>query len=477
MFRGDAQPHIAGKAGGQGAAHLARVVGQDADGADQVGPQAQRRVHALADDVGGQPGARLGLNPRVGDFRLGQPAAAVADVDLEFFGARMAGDAAHRHAIRAQLGHAGLAEVRDDIRRQIARGIVHFIQQLFLDGAGIDHAAGAVRLADDELAVGVDLGYREAGGVHVGHVLQARYAEVAARHLQAAFQHVAGHGGASQAGPVVQAPAEVGKRGAKGERGIRHAARHHDLGARGQRLRDFGRAQVGVGADHIQSVQRAGQALPQQIALRRAGQRVAVHHRDAGRGQPLLAREFGDAPGGANRVGGPEVADNADAMAQAFAEHRPDQLIQQRLIAACRVVVAGQLRQRQRALGQRFEDQRAAAARGQRAHHGRGAVAAVSGKTGGAADEQGRLRHGESGSVLEIGVRNHYRHSRMISKIERSDQFIEKSHESVCPPAARFRGPGRRKALHASGPTLPSDAAGLQRLDPAAGRQRRPAPL
>ncbi|KAG1380714.1 hypothetical protein G6F59_017962 [Rhizopus arrhizus] len=60
---------------------------------------------------------------------------------------------------------------------------------------------------------------------------------------------------------------------------------------------------------------------------------------------------------------------------------------------AAGIVIAGQLGQRQRALGQGFENQRAAALGGQRAHHRGGAVAAVAGEAGGAADKQGRLRH------------------------------------------------------------------------------------
>ncbi|MNT50014.1 hypothetical protein D3C72_1869060 [compost metagenome] len=128
-------------------------------------------------------------------------------------------------------------------------------------------------------------------------------------------------------------------------------------------------------------------------------QRVAVHDGDAGRGQALFAGQLGDAPGGCGRIGRAEIADDADTMAQAIGQDGADQFVQQRLIAAPRVFIAGQLRQRQGALGQRFEDERAAALGGQGAHHGRGAVAAVAGKTGGAAYEQGRLRHGRSRHV------------------------------------------------------------------------------
>ena len=80
----------------------------------------------------------------------------------------MTGDALHRHAVGAQLDHAGLAQVGGHVRRQIAGGIVDFVQQLFLGRAGIDHAAGAVGLADDELPIGLDLGDGEAGWCRSG---------------------------------------------------------------------------------------------------------------------------------------------------------------------------------------------------------------------------------------------------------------------------------------------------------------------
>ncbi|KAG1441810.1 hypothetical protein G6F57_018603 [Rhizopus arrhizus] len=192
---------------------------------------------------------------------------------------------------------------------------MHFVQQLLFDGAGVHRAAGAGGLADNEFAVRMDFGDGESRRVHVGHLFQARHAEIAARDLQSAFQHVARHGGAAQAGPVSRIPAKVRHCRSQCQGGVRHAACHDDLRAGGQGLRDFRRTQIGRGANHLLSFQRRAQAFLQQGALRRRIQGVAMHHRDLRHGQPLLARDCGNAPGCRGRVCGAEIADDVDAMA------------------------------------------------------------------------------------------------------------------------------------------------------------------
>lgn len=144
---------------------------------------------------------------------------------------------------------------------------------------------------------------------------------------------------------------------------------------------------------------------------------------DARRGQAALGGQGRDTPRGGGRIGRAEIADDADVVAQAVAQHRAHQVVQQGLVARLGVLVAGQLRQRQRALGQRFENQCAAAARGQRAHHRRGAIGAVAGKTGRASDQAGRGRGGHGGRLpgawrlCRLGW-PHYRQRVLIRKIE-----------------------------------------------------------
>ncbi|MNT28018.1 hypothetical protein D3C72_1636730 [compost metagenome] len=144
------------------------------------------------------------------------------------------------------------------------------------------------------------------------------------------------------------------------------------------------------------SGQRVAQAFLQQGALFGCVQGIAMNDGNAWHGQALFTRDGGNAPGGGQRVGRAKVADDVDAVTQAVRQHRRHQLVQQRFIAAIGVVVARQLRQRQRAFGKRFEDKRAAALGGQGAHHGGSTIASVARKARGAADKQGRLRHERS---------------------------------------------------------------------------------
>ena len=118
-----------------------------------------------------------------------------------------------------------------------------------------------------------------------------------------------------------------------------------------------------------------------------------MHHRDARCAQAQFAGQGADAPRGAGRIGGAEVADDAHAVLQAQAQHRAQQVVEQRLVAALGVAAACQLGQRQGALGQRLENQhRRAAAGDQRIHHRQRRIGAVTGEAGRAADAQGRVR-------------------------------------------------------------------------------------
>ncbi len=104
-------------------------------------------------------------------------------------------------------------------------------------------------------------------------------------------------------------------------------------------------------------VERRTETLAQRSAVLLARYVVAVDDGDARRGQAEFVRQRVDAQGGAPRVGGAEVADDAHAVPQAAREHRAQQFVEQRLVAGRRVLPACQLGQRQRALGECLEDQ------------------------------------------------------------------------------------------------------------------------
>jgi hypothetical protein len=94
-------------------------------------------------------------------------------------------------------------------------------------------------------------------------------------------------------------------------------------------------------------------------------------------------------PRGARRIGGAEVAHDADAVREALAEDGPEHVVEERFVATVRIRAARELRQRERALGERFEhEHRGLPEPGERIDHGTRRVGAVAGETGGATDEK-----------------------------------------------------------------------------------------
>ncbi|MNT08307.1 hypothetical protein D3C72_1430460 [compost metagenome] len=232
--------------------------------------------------------------------------------------------------------------------------------------------------------------------MHVRHVLHARIGKVAAADLGAAFEQVAGHGGGGQAVPVVPGPAEVRHGRPHGQGGVGHAAADHDLRAVAQGIGNAARADIGVGADKARFREGRAHDAAQHGAAGVVREVVPLHHGHAGRFEPKLRRQRADAPRRRARVGRAKVADDGDAVGQAQAEYGRQELVEQRLVAVLGIAAPRQLRQRQRAFGQRLENQRRRATGGnQRAHHGQGGIGAVAGEAGAGADQQGSS-HGRS---------------------------------------------------------------------------------
>ena len=80
-----------------------------------------------------------------------------------------------------------------------------------------------------------------------------------------------------------------------------------------ERVGDRLGAEVGIGRDDAQAVPRAPSAAASASRCGGAAEVVAFDDRDARRAQPEFARQRVDAPRRALRVGGAEVADDADA--------------------------------------------------------------------------------------------------------------------------------------------------------------------
>jgi hypothetical protein len=325
----------------------------------------------------------------------------------------MAADAFEPDAIGAQLDDARFAQIGDHIGREVGRGVVHFVEDLLDHGVRVDPPAGTRRLGDRAVAVGVDLGDRIADMGEVGDVLVARVGVVAARDLRAAFEQVAGHGRAREPVPVVAAPAEVGERGTDGKRRVGDAAGDDDVGAGEQRVGDRIGAEVGVRADHRLhdgvDVGAGAERSAKQRSLRSRTEVVAFDDGDPRRLHAELGGEGSDAPRRAARVGGAEVADDADAVIEAARQHRPQQVIEERLVASVGIAPARQLGQRERALGERLEDQERRPAGGdERVDHRARGVGAVAGEAGGAADAKGDGggRHGATLGKADRSVKS-----------------------------------------------------------------------
>ncbi|CPI55145.1 Uncharacterised protein [Bordetella pertussis] len=272
-----------------------------------------------------------------------------------------------------------------------------FVEQLLDDGGLVDQAARAIGFADDAMAVLVDLGDWEADLLQPGHVLVAGVGVVAAADLRAAFEQMPGHGGAPDAVPVVGLPAEIGHRGAHRQRRVRHAAAHHDFRAMVQRVANLFASQIGIGADDAGGIVLLAQVLGQHAGMLRAGDIVALDHRDARLAQAQPRGHAQDMARRAFRIGGPEVADDAYAVRQAARQHRSEHVLEQRLVPRLGIGALAQLRKRQGAFGQGLENQEGSAVGGnaaqagdQRIDHRAGGVDTVAREACGAADQQGR---------------------------------------------------------------------------------------
>jgi hypothetical protein len=92
---------------------------------------------------------------------------------------------------------------------------------------------------------------------------------------------------------------------------------------------------------------------------RRLGKIVPFDHRHTHFPRPHFFRYLPDAASRAARVGGPEIAHHRDAAFQAAPKDRPQHRLQERCVAAVRVVSAFELRQGKGPLGEHLEDQHA----------------------------------------------------------------------------------------------------------------------
>ncbi len=323
---------------------------------------------------------------------------AVEHIGLESGRASVSAHAREPHVPRRHRLDARLADVGYHVGCQVGAGVVQFVQQLLLHRMLIDDAAGAFGLEDGAVAVGIDRRDRVAQLREAGHVLEAGVGIVAAANLRATFEQVASHRRAGQPCPVVGSPAVMRHCGADRERGVGDPSGDDDIGTAAQSLRDALGTEIDVGArdrePRVAFTKALAQRLGQQPVVLGAREVVATHYGQARLPCTEFTRQRQHALRGTARVGRAEVAYDADAAGQAVGQHRRQHLFKQRLIAGLGVGGARQLRQRERAFGQRFEDQhRRPAVREQRIDHRASGVGAVAGEAGGRTDPQGLLGH------------------------------------------------------------------------------------
>ena len=177
--------------------------------------------------------------------------------------------------------------------------------------------------------------------------------------------------------------------------GIGDAAGHDNVGALVERLRDRECAEIEVGRDDIgRAAQERAVDLARGKFARRQEARdiVALDHRNTRAPETRLAGQRKDALACGARIGSAEVADDPDLLAQANSEHRRNEAFERGTISAVRIAPPLKLCQRERALGQRLEHQKArTVALRQRFDHGTGSVGAIAGKSCAGANEYGSI--------------------------------------------------------------------------------------
>ena len=305
-------------------------------------------------------------------------------------GGRQAFGAVQVHAVFALLPELDLAEVADHVGQQVGARVADFIQQLLGDAQFADQSAGALDLADGELAVGTDLHNRETDVFVVRHL--PPIGEVAAGALRAAFDDMPGQCRLGQAVVVLPGPVELMHQRRADHRAVHHTAGYHDIGTQLQRLHDAGRAEVGVGGYAHRRQGRAAEHVGDAVQLLELRlQVIPQQYGDLQRDSGLVAGRLqrGGAGLGVDPAG---VADHADALALDIRQQRRQHLDEIRGIAGLGIFHSRSGEDRQGDFRQVVEHQviqRAAV------HQLRSGGAGVAPEGAGAADAY-RLVHGAS---------------------------------------------------------------------------------
>src|SRR4029453_6227212 len=119
-------------------------------------------AEALANDLPGELRSHDCIGPGVPNLAFTDVAREVAHAPLKMGWRRAPRRAPHCHAIGRGLGQCPCREVGSHVRRQVAVNIRYFVEQLLGGGRPGDTPASPLNLADNGIAVRVNVSKREA---------------------------------------------------------------------------------------------------------------------------------------------------------------------------------------------------------------------------------------------------------------------------------------------------------------------------
>ena len=156
------------------------------------------------------------------------PAIGMGDRDLVEAARRAALGLADPHPLFPDLFQLQTSEITDHIGQHIGLGITDLIEDLFADRGAGDQTARALRLGDDEGAIGGAFDNRIANMGPVRHALPI--GKEPARGLRPALDDVTGQRATGKLIIIAGLPAELEHQGREHEGGIDHPARDHHIG-------------------------------------------------------------------------------------------------------------------------------------------------------------------------------------------------------------------------------------------------------
>lgn len=297
----------------------------------------------------------------------------------------MAPGARYSNPVGADLLKPHIRNVERHIRRQIGGGIVDFVQDLLLDGAKIDDAAGVFWLGENERPVLGNLGNRKADVVEVRHVFPSRIGEIPSGHLRPTLKQVTNQNPGRQSVPIVGLPTKMCHQRPESQGGISDTPCDNHLRTLPDGIADGSRPDIDIAGNCFLFVEALPAVLSQRFGVGQAdggAHIVAFDQRNSQIGDIQLLSESGNRQRGSGWVGTPEVADDHYSCVNAFLQDRPQHLLEQWFVTLARIEASGHMSKRKRPFTDRLEDQRSAGTGCNDSVHNRfGSIGSVTGKS------------------------------------------------------------------------------------------------